>query len=43
MPKSYFDIPHKMMFEGHEFPLPREWDKYLTHIYGDYMVPDMQA
>lgn len=43
VPKSYFDIPQKMMFEGYEFPLPREWDKYLTHIYKDYMVPDRKV
>ncbi len=43
VPKSYFDIPQKMIFEGHEFPLPREWDKYLKHIYRDYMIPDRQV
>lgn len=28
-----------LKFEDHEFPVPKEWDKYLTHIYGDYMTP----
>jgi lipopolysaccharide cholinephosphotransferase len=42
VPKSYFDIPQKMMFECQEFPIPREWDKYLTHIYGDYTTPGRQ-
>lgn len=24
-------------FEGHEFPIPRNYNKYLTKLYGDYM------
>lgn len=39
IPKAYLDEPVKMMFEGHELFLPREWHKYLTHFYGDYMTP----
>ena len=26
-------------FEGHMFPAPKGWDKYLTIEYGDYMTP----
>jgi len=39
IPKSYFGNPVYMDFEGYKFPVPKEWDKYLRHIYGDYMIP----
>ena len=39
IPKSYFGEPVYMDFEGYKLPVPQEWDKYLTHIYGDYMTP----
>ena len=26
-------------FEGYLLPIPKEWDQYLTHFYGDYMTP----
>lgn len=37
MPKSYIGCPVLKEFEGHLFPVPEQWDKYLTHLYGDYM------
>lgn len=39
IPKSYLAEPVYMEFEGHELPVPKEWHKYLTHMYGDYMTP----
>lgn len=39
IPKDWLGNPKYMEFESEEFPLPEEWDKYLTHIYGDYMIP----
>jgi lipopolysaccharide cholinephosphotransferase len=38
-PKDYLSEPVYMNFEGHKFLVPREWDKYLTRMYGDYMTP----
>lgn len=34
---SWFDSQKMMMFEGQEFPVPAEYDKWLHEIYGDYM------
>lgn len=39
MPKSYLGKPVKMLFEKYEFPVPEKWHEYLTHLYGDYMIP----
>jgi lipopolysaccharide cholinephosphotransferase len=39
MLKSFLVDRVTMDFEGHLFPVPKEWDRYLTHIYGDYMTP----
>lgn len=38
-PKTFFGEPEYLEFEGHKFPVPKEWDKYLSHIYGDYLTP----
>ena len=38
IPKEWFEQRVKLPFEGHEFWAPKEWDKYLTQIYGDYMA-----
>jgi lipopolysaccharide cholinephosphotransferase len=34
---SYFDEYVKLNFEGYEIPACKEYHKYLTEIYGDYM------
>lgn len=35
--------PTKLTFEGREHLVFDEYDKYLTHIYGDYMTPPSEA
>ena len=37
VPKVWFDDFEKVEFESSYFSAPKEWDKYLTRIYGDYM------
>ncbi|MDD7409785.1 LicD family protein [Fusobacterium gastrosuis] len=37
MPKIYIGTPKIHEFEGYNIPIPENWDKYLTHLYGDYM------
>lgn len=37
--KEWLGEPIYADFEDYKFPVPKEWDKYLTHIYGDYMTP----
>lgn len=39
IPNDYLGNPVYMEFEGGQYPVPNKWDEYLTHIYGDYMVP----
>ncbi len=39
MEKSGFEKFVKTEFEGREFSVMSNWDKYLTGIYGDYMTP----
>lgn len=36
-PKAWFDETIKLKFEEYEFNVPKEYDKILKHIYGDYM------
>lgn len=37
--KEWLSEPIYIDFENEKFPIPKEYDKYLTHIYGDYMTP----
>lgn len=36
-PKEWFDETIKLKFEEYEFNVPKEYDKILKHVYGDYM------
>ena len=38
VPKEYFGKPTKYKFENVEVFGPEQYDKYLTHMYGDYMT-----
>ncbi len=38
-PSELFKEETTVVFEGKEFPAPKNWDKYLTIEYGDYMTP----
>lgn len=35
--RDYFLPTSQLEFEGHYFPAPGKWHKYLTHLYNDYM------
>ena len=37
LPKSMFDDSVRMLFEGNEFPIPIDYDRFLKIVYGDYM------
>lgn len=37
MPKSWFGHPEAVRFEDMTVAAPSRWDRYLAHIYGDYM------
>lgn len=39
LPKSYFDNIIEVEFERLKFPAIKEYDIYLTNLYGDYMIP----
>jgi len=38
IPREWFKKGIKASFEGLEAMIPAEYDKYLTHVYGDYMT-----
>ena len=37
MPKEYFGVPILHPFSGRKYYVPEQVDKYLTHLFGDYM------
>lgn len=39
MPKEWIGEGKTVLFEGEEFKVFQEYDKYLTQFYGDYMTP----
>ena len=36
-PKEWLEQTIYVPFESVELPVPKDYDKYLTHLYGDYM------
>ena len=36
-PKSIMDSAQSVYFEGHSLPIMKEYDKYLTIMFGEYM------
>lgn len=37
MPKEWYGEPVKVLYSGKYYDAPCQWDKVLTHLYGDYM------
>ena len=35
--RTIFDEGISIQFEGKSFLIPKQWDKYLSQVYGDYM------
>ena len=42
-PSEWFDERAELKFEDEVFPVPKEYDKALTHMYGDYMTPPPES
>ena len=44
IPKEWYGTPKELAFEGVNYPVPNEYDKYLTVCYGNYMeLPPEEA
>ena len=41
-PRTLLDDVIEVEFAGHKFPLMKDYDRYLTSLYGDYMTPPTQ-
>ncbi len=39
LPAEWFEEVTELPFEGQLYKVPKEYDKILTYIYGDYMTP----
>ena len=37
--REWYEDVSEVEFEGHSFMCPRDYDGYLTELYGDYMIP----
>lgn len=42
-PRIWFAEGEKMKFEDIQAPVPKNWDAYLSRIYGDYMQPPPES
>ena len=42
-PAEWFDQSIGLEFEGEKFSAPADYDKALTHMYGDYMTPPPES
>lgn len=38
MPAAYFGAPVFLQFENRMYPVPQDYERYLTKMYGDYMT-----
>ena len=38
MPAAYFGTPVFLQFENRMYPVPQDYERYLTKMYGDYMT-----
>lgn len=37
--REWVSETEKTQFENEKFLIPKQWDEYLTHFYGDYLTP----
>ena len=43
MPKAWYEPAVKVEYSGKLYSAPKEWDKVLTRLYGDYMTPPAES